>query len=114
MCRAILPSDIEHVVFTDHAGIQRRARPPGGSLPADAALAPFWAAAWQAHVTWGLAYAMVGKREHNSIYIERAVRLLQQNCRKRPRRCASTSPIWPNSAIRDRKDDAHALPLWRG
>ena len=102
------PSDIEHVVFTDHA-IQKRARPPGGSLPSDAALVPFGGGTASTR-DLGLAYAMVGKREHNSIYIERAFRLLQQTVASG----RADAPVLAYLAefYRDRKDDSHALPLY--
>ncbi len=82
------PSDVEHVVFTDHA-IRRRARPPGGSLPADADLVPFGGGAASTR-DLGLAYAMVGLREQNPTYVERAFHLLQETVAERARRRADT------------------------
>ena len=102
------PSDIEHVVFTDHA-IRRRARPPGGSLPADADLVPFGSGPASAR-DLGLAYAMVGLREHNPIYVERAFHLLQQTVASG--RADALTLAYLAEFYRDRKDDAHALPLY--
>jgi tetratricopeptide (TPR) repeat protein len=101
-------SDIEHVVFTDHA-IRRRARPPGGSLPADADLVPFGAGA-ASRRDLGLAYAMVGLREQNPAYIERAFHLLQQTVARGPADALTLAYL--AEFYRDRKDDAHALPLY--
>jgi hypothetical protein len=102
------PSDIEHVVFTDHS-IRRRPRSAGGSLAMDADLVPFGGGTATTR-DLGLAYAMVGLREQNSIYIERAFQLLQQTA-------ASGHADAPALAYlaefyRNRKDDAHALPLY--
>lgn len=103
------PSDIEHVVFTDHA-IRRRPRPPGGPLPADADLVPFGGGAAGTR-DLGLAYAMVGLREQNSVYIERAFQLLQQTVANGTADGASLAYL--AEFYRDRKDDAHALPLYQ-
>jgi hypothetical protein len=102
------PSDIEHVVFTDHA-IRRRDRRPGVSPPANADLVPFGGGAASTR-DLGLAYAMLGKREQNPTYVERAFHLLQETV-------ASGQADAPTLAYlaefyRDRKDDAHALPLY--
>lgn len=102
------PSDIEHVVFTDHS-IRRRPRPPGGSLPADADLVPFGGGAASTR-DLALAYAMVGLREQNSIYIERAFQLLQQTVASG--RADAPTLAYLAEFYRDRKDDAHALPLY--
>jgi Tetratricopeptide repeat len=101
-------SDIEHVVFTDHA-IQRRARLSGASLPADADLIPFGGGAASAR-DLGLAYAMVGLREQNPTYIERAFQLLQQTVASG--RADAPTLAYLAEFYRDRKDDAHALPLY--
>jgi hypothetical protein len=102
------PSDIEHVVFTDHA-IRRRARPSGGSLPADADLVPFGGGAASSR-DLGLAYAMVGLREQNPAYVERAFHLLQQTVASGPADALTLAYL--AEFYRDRKDDAHALPLY--
>jgi hypothetical protein len=101
-------SDIEHVVFTDHA-IQRRARLSGASLPADADLIPFGGGAASTR-DLGLAYAMVGLREQNPTYIERAFQLLQQTVASG--RADAPTLAYLAEFYRDRKDDAHALPLY--
>jgi hypothetical protein len=102
------PSDIEHVVFTDHA-IRRRPRRQSGSLPADADLAPFGGGTASTR-DLGLAYAMVGLREQNSIYIERAIQLLQQT--EASGRADALALAYLAQFYRERKDDAHALPLY--
>jgi Tetratricopeptide repeat/Cytochrome c554 and c-prime len=102
------PSDIEHVVFTDHA-IRRRARLPSGPLPADADLVPFGGAAASTR-DLGLAYAMVGLREQNAIYVERAFHLLQQTVENGGGDAMTLAYL--AEFYRDRKDDAHALPLY--
>jgi tetratricopeptide (TPR) repeat protein len=101
-------SDVEHVVFTDHA-IRRRARPAGGSLPADADLVPFGGGAASIR-DLGLAYAMVGLREGNATYIERAFRLLQEAVESG--HADAPAIAYLAEFYRDRKDDAHALPLY--
>ncbi len=102
------PSDIEHVVFTDHA-IRRRPRPPGESLPADADLVPFGGGTASTR-DLGLAYAMVGLREQNAIYIERAFQLLQQTVAGG--HADAPALAYLAEFYRDRKDDAQALPLY--
>lgn len=102
------PSDVEHVVFTDHA-IRRRARPPGGSLPADADLVPFWGGAADTR-DLGLAYATLGLGEQNPTYLERAFHLLQQTVANG--RADALALAYLAEFYRDRKDDAHALPLY--
>jgi thioredoxin-like negative regulator of GroEL len=102
------PSDVEHVVFTDHA-IRRRARPSGGSLPADAELVPFWGGAPNSR-DLGLAYAELGLGEQNPAYIERAFHLLQQSAASGGADALTLAYL--AEFYRDRKDDAHALPLY--
>jgi hypothetical protein len=102
------PSDVEHVVFTDHA-IRRRARPMGGSLPADADLVPFWGGAANPR-DLGLAYAMLGLGEQNPTYLERAFHLLQQT--EASGGADALTLAYLAEFYRDRKDDAHALPLY--
>jgi hypothetical protein len=103
------PSDIEHVVFTDHA-IRRRARPAGGSLPVDADLVPFGSGAASTR-DLGLAYAMVGLREQNPVYVERAFHLLQETVANG--RADALALAYLAEFYRGRKDDAHALPLYQ-
>ena len=102
------PSDIEHVVFTDHA-IRRRARPAGGSLPADADLIPFGGGGASTR-DLGLAYAMVGLREKNPLYTQRAFHLLQQAVASG--HADALALAYLAEFYRDRKDDARALPLY--
>lgn len=102
------PSDVEHVVFTDHA-IRRRPRPPGGPLPAEADLVPFGGGAADPR-DLGLAYAILGSGERNPAYIERAFHLLQQTVASG--RADALTLAYLAEFYRDRKDDAHALPLY--
>lgn len=102
------PSDVEHVVFTDHS-IRRRPSPAGGSPPADGDLVPFGGGQAGAR-DLGLAYAMVGLREQNAKYVERAFQLLRDAA---ARGDADTRALaYLAQFYRDRKDDAHALPLY--
>lgn len=103
------PSDVDHVVFTDHSIRRRPAAPSAPKVAEDAELVPFGGSAATPRDT-GLAYAMLGLREQNAIYRERGFRLLQQ---------AAADGIADSLALaylaefyRDRKDDAHALPLY--
>jgi hypothetical protein len=102
------PSDVDHVVFTDHS-IRRRPTQPNGTPPAEADLVPFGGGTASAR-DLGLAYAMAGAREQNSIYIDRGFRLLQETVA----RGGADAPALAYLAefYRDRKDDAHALPLY--
>jgi Tetratricopeptide repeat/Cytochrome c554 and c-prime len=101
-------SDIEHVVFTDHA-IRRRARPTGASLPVDADLVPFGGGTASTR-DLGLAYAMVGLRELNPTYIERSFHLLQETVSSG--HADAPTLAYLAEFYRNRKDDAHALPLY--
>ena len=106
------PSDIEHVVFTDHS-IPRRP-PAGGSAVAspraDADLSLFGGGEASSR-DLGLAYAMVGLREGNSAYLDRAFGLLKQAVRD-PADADPLALAYLAQFYRDRKDDAHALPLY--
>jgi hypothetical protein len=105
------PSDVDHVVFTDHSIRRRPARPtgPSGSPRADADLVLFEGG--QASTRdLGLAYAMVGLRENNAAYIERAFGLLQKAAAQGPADAPALAYL--AQFYRDRKDDAHALPLY--
>lgn len=119
-------SDIEHVVFTDHSIPRTIPRRPAanaglaGAPPrADADL--FEVDALQAGLLQdragepnprdlGLAYAMVGLRENNDAYLERAFRLLEQAAARGE--ADSQALAYLAQFYRDRKDDAHALPLY--
>jgi tetratricopeptide (TPR) repeat protein len=102
-------SDIEHVVFTDHS-IPRRAPSHGSGPPrGDADLVKFPSGEASAR-DLGLAYAMVGLREENPIYIERAFQLLKEAAARGA--ADSLSLAYLAQFYRDRKDDAHALPLY--
>jgi Tetratricopeptide repeat/Cytochrome c554 and c-prime len=102
------PSDVDHVVFTDHS-IRRRAGPPSGPLPADADLVPFRGGAASTR-DLGLAYAMVGLREQNPAFVERAFQLLQETVARGAGDALTFA--WLAEFYRDRKDDAKALPLY--
>jgi len=101
-------SDVEHVVFTDHS-IRRRPTSPSGSPAVDADLVPFEGGEASTR-DLGLAYAMLGSREQNSTYIERAVHLLQETVTQG----AADAPVVAYLAefYRDRNDDTHAFPLY--
>ena len=102
------PSDVEHVVFTDHS-IRRRASVPRGPFPADAELVAFGSPASSIR-DLGLAFAMVGLREQNSTYLERAFHLLQETVGRGDGDAVTLAYL--AQFYRDRKDDAHALPLY--
>jgi len=102
------PSDVEHVVFTDHS-IRRRASPQSSSLPADADLVVFRGGTASTR-DLGLAYAMVGLREQNPTYLERAFHLLQETVASGGADALTLAYL--AQLYRDRKDDAHALPLY--
>jgi tetratricopeptide (TPR) repeat protein len=102
------PSDVDHVVFTDHS-IRRRPKPAAGFPPSDAELVPFEGAASTRDL--GLAYAMLGRREENSTYIERAFRLLAETVARGT--ADGQALAYLAEFYRDRKDDARALPLYQ-
>ena len=102
------PSDVEHVVFTDHS-IRRRPAPTAGSPPADATLAPFEGEAGTRDL--GLAYAMVGRREENATYIGRAFHLLEEAASRGTADAQALAYL--AEFYRDRKDDARAVPLYQ-
>jgi tetratricopeptide (TPR) repeat protein len=101
-------SDVEHVVFTDHS-IQRRPAPASSSPPANADLVPFGGGQAGAR-DLGLAYALVGLRENNAAYLDRAFRLLEAAVAQGSRDTQTLAYL--AQFYRDRRDDAHALPLY--
>jgi hypothetical protein len=104
------PSDIDHVVFTDHS-IRRRAAPAGAGTPAvDAELAPFGGGEAGTR-DLGLAYAILALREQNETYRERGFRLLQEAAARGAADALALAYL--AEFYRDRKDDAHALPLYQ-
>ncbi len=103
------PSDVEHVVFTDHA-IARHPRSAASEPPMAAELVPYGGGEGNAR-DLGLAYAMVGLREQNAVYQDRAFQLLQKAAESG---AADTEALaYLAEFYRDRKDDAHALPLYQ-
>lgn len=102
------PSDVEHVVFTDHS-IRRRPASASGSPPANADLVPFKGEANTRDL--GLAYAMLGRREGNTAYIERAFGLLQETAERGAADAQALAYL--AEFYRDRKDDARALPAYQ-
>lgn len=101
-------SDVDHVVFTDHS---IRKRPvPASEVPAvNADLVPFGGG--QARVRdLGLAYAMLGLREGNKVYVDRAFGLLQKAAADGSADVEALAYL--AQFYRDRGDDAHALPLY--
>ena len=102
------PTDIEHVVFTDHA-IPRRLGSVRASPSVNADLVPFGGGKTSAR-DLGLAYAMVALREGNAPYRERAFRLLQDAVTQGVR--DPQTLLYLAQLYRDRGDDAHARPLY--
>jgi cytochrome c-type biogenesis protein CcmH/NrfG len=104
------PSDIEHVVFTDHSIRRRPASSSGGTVPRiDADLVPFGGGEAGTR-DLGLAYAMVGLRENNAVYLDRAFQLLKKATSEGA--ADSLALAYLAQFYRERKDDAHALPLY--
>jgi tetratricopeptide (TPR) repeat protein len=101
-------SDIEHVVFTNHA-IPRRPASVSASPSVNADLVPFGGGKTSAR-DLGLAYAMVALREGNAAYRERAFRLLQDAVAEGARDAQTL--LYLAQFYRDRSDDAHARPLY--
>ena len=101
-------SDVDHVVFTDHA-IPRRPVPNRAAPSVDADLEPFGGGQASAR-DLGLAYAMVALREGNTVYRERAFRLLQEAVAQGAR--DPQTLLYLAQFYRDRSDDAHARPLY--
>ena len=102
------PSDIDHVVFTDHS-IRKRPVPVRTTSAQDAELVPFGGGEAGARDT-GLAYAILALREQNATYRERAFGLLQQAAARGT--ADSLALAYLAQFYRDRKDDGHALPLY--
>lgn len=101
-------SDVEHVVFTDHS---IRKRPSAAAPPrADADLVPFRGGEPAAR-DQGLAYALVGQREQNTAYLDRAFTLLRGAVDAGARDAQTLAYL--AEFYRNRKDDAHALPLYQ-
>jgi tetratricopeptide (TPR) repeat protein len=101
-------SDIEHVVFTDHA-IPRRPASVSASPSIYADLVPFGGGRTSAR-DLGLAYVMVGLREGNSTYLDRAFGLLQDAVAQGAR--DPQTLLYLAQLYRERSDDAHARPLY--
>ena len=102
-------SDVDHVVFTDHS-IRKRPLTASSVAPPNAELIPFGGGEPGSR-DLGLAYAMVGLREQNPAYLERAFRLLQETVARGAGDAQALAYL--AQFYRDRKDDAHALPLYR-
>jgi hypothetical protein len=102
-------SDVDHVVFTDHS-IRKRPLTASRVASPNAELIPFDGGEAGSR-DLGLAYAMVGLREQNSAYLERAFRLLQETVARGAGDAQALAYL--AQFYRDRKDDAHALPLYR-
>ena len=100
-------SDVDHVVFTDHSIPRRKGNT--ATPAADAMLAPFDGGAAGAR-DFGLAYAILGQREQVPVYLERAFVLLQQAVARGEADAQALAYL--AEFYRDRKDDAHALPLY--
>ena len=101
-------SDVDHVVFTDHS-LPRRPMPNRAAPSVDADLEPYGGGQASAR-DLGLAYAMVALREGNTVYRERAFRLLQEAVAQGARDAQTL--LYLAQFYRDRNDDAHARPLY--
>ena len=99
--------DVDHVVFTDHS--IPRGKVAAASPAADADLVPFAGGDASAR-DLGLAYAMVGRREQNAVYLDRAFRLLQAAAAQGGADAEAIANL--AEFYRGRKDDARALPLY--
>jgi len=100
-------ADIEHVVFTDHSIRRRPSRAPTPSATAD--LVPYFGGEPAAR-DLGLAYAIIGSREGNPTYTERAFRLLQQAAANSTADAQALAYL--AQFYRDRKDDMRALTAY--
>lgn len=101
-------SDIDHVVFTDHS-IRRRPAPASAAPAPDANLVLFGGGTASPR-DLGLAYAMVGLRDGNGTYVDRAFQLLKEAAAQGS--ADSVALAYLAQLYRDRNDDAHALPLY--
>lgn len=102
-------TDVDHVVFTDHS-IPRRPGPAASMPAADATLVLFGGGTPGIR-DLGLAYAILGQREQNATYLERAFGLLQQAVARGGADAEAVAYL--AEFYRGRKDDAHALPLYQ-
>ncbi len=105
-------SDAAHVVFTDHS-IPRRPRNEdagGGTVNRDAPLAAFGERSPGAR-DLGLAYAILGAREQNATYRERAFGLLESANRSHPDDPQAIAYL--ADLYRQRGEDGKAIPLYR-
>ena len=102
-------SDVEHVVFTDHS-IPRRGAAPAASPSPTADLVPFDGGEASPR-DLGLAYAILGVRDGNTAYLDRAFRLLRQVAAQGG--ADSETLAYLAQFYRDGKDDTHALPLYQ-
>jgi tetratricopeptide (TPR) repeat protein len=106
-------SDIDHVVFTDHS-IRRRPLTVNIAPSATADLVPYMRGAGGSTDSGardlGLAYAMVGRREQNAVYLERAFQLLEQALAGGSRDVQTLAYL--AEFYRERRNDAKALPLY--
>ena len=102
------PSDVDHVVFTDHS-IRRRPTPAGGSAPADTELV-LYEGGQASSRDLGLAYATLGLRDGKSADLERGLHFLQDAATRGTADAQALAFL--AQLYRDRKDDAHAFPLY--
>lgn len=102
-------SDIEHVVFTDHS-IRRHPTASGSAPKKNAELVPFGGGEADTR-DLGLAYAMVALRDGNATDVERAFQLLKDVVARNSGDAETLTYL--AQFYRDRKDDAHALPLYQ-
>ena len=106
------PSDVEHVVFTDHSIPRRPPSNPAASSPrADADLLLFRGGEASKR-DLGLAYAIAGLRDGNDTYVDRAFSLLKDVAASKGTAADPLPLAYLAQFYRDRKDDKHALPLY--
>jgi len=99
-------ADVEHVVFTDHSIRRHPTSAPAPSATAE--LVPYGGGSSTRDLA--LAYAIIGTREGNATYTERGFRLLQQAAANRTADAQALAYL--AQFYRDRKDDAHAVPVY--
>jgi hypothetical protein len=106
-------SDVEHVVFTDHAIPRKPASPAVTKSPTAAGSTSDLVAYYSYTATTrdvALANAMVALRDRNPADRQRAFALLKQAAEQGT--ADATALVYLAEFYRDAQDDAHALPLY--
>jgi TPR repeat protein len=102
-------SDVEHVVFTDHAIRKPTRAATPKSAPVTSELVPYGSSATSTR-DLALAYATVALRDRNDLDRQRAFALLKQAAEQGT--ADAMSLVYLAEFYRDAKDDTHALPLY--